>query len=223
MSIIKAILKTIPSLFKPYILGIIIVTILINIVIFSSLVGAAGYLVHSTTLFETVWLEAIVDWLGSGAATLLAWFLFPLFIPVIISFFCDMISTRIEKDSYPDRLPQQPIGLKEILKKDARFILKLIVVNLLFLPLFLIPVLNILVYYIVNGYLLGREYFEMVTIRHLPVAKIATIRKKNRSTLIMGGVAILLLSTLPLINMIAPVVAVILMTHLFHSTPPEVN
>ena len=43
------------------------------------------------------------------------------------------------------------------------------------LPLYLVPVLNVIVFYGINAYLLGREYFEMVALRRLDPSQCSAI------------------------------------------------
>ena len=74
------------------------------------------------------------------------------------------------------------------------------------------------VFYAVNGYLLGREYFEVVALRrHAAGGGHASLRRRHRGQLFLAGVIIAFLLTLPLINLIAPVIATAVMVHLYHS------
>ncbi len=68
-----------------------------------------------------------------------------------------------------------------------------------------------------NGYLLGREYYEMPAFRRLqrPVAK--QVYAAHRGQLTLGGVLIAILSTIPFVNLIAPILATAFMVHLFES------
>ena len=44
---------------------------------------------------------------------------------------------------------------------DLGFTVKALLLNILVLPLYLVPVLNLVLFYWLNGRLLGREYFVM--------------------------------------------------------------
>ena len=90
-----------------------------------------------------------------------------------------------------------------------------IVLNLLALPLYLLPGPNILIYLALNGYLLGREYFETVAQRRLGGRAVAQARRRVRLRLWVAGVLIALMLAVPLLNLIAPVLATAFMTHLF--------
>jgi CysZ protein len=64
-----------------------------------------------------------------------------------------------------------------------------------------------------NGYLLSREYFELVAVRHFGPKEIKAIRLENRRTLFFTGVIIAFLLSIPILNLLAPIVATAAMVH----------
>ena len=66
-----------------------------------------------------------------------------------------------------------------------------------------------------NGYLLSREYFELVALRRIGPVEARALRKAHRGRLFVAGVIITLLLTVPGVNLLAPVVATAAMVHLF--------
>jgi uncharacterized protein involved in cysteine biosynthesis len=89
--------------------------------------------------------------------------------------------------------------------------------NILALPIYFIPILNFFVFYILNGYLLGREYFEAVALRRLSAGEVGELWRREKGRLIVAGVVITLMLTIPFLNLVAPVVATAFMLHLFES------
>ena len=87
--------------------------------------------------------------------------------------------------------------------------------NLLALPFYLLPFVNIALFWVVNGYLIGREYFELVALRHLPFAEVAALRKRHRMRVFLAGVIIALFTTVPLLNLFAPLFGTALMVHTY--------
>ncbi|HZD25594.1 MAG TPA: hypothetical protein VE631_04980, partial [Alphaproteobacteria bacterium] len=71
------------------------------------------------------------------------------------------------------------------------------------------------VYYILNGYLLSREYFELVSLRHMDAKTVHAARKAGGLRLLTAGVGIAVLMTIPLVNLVAPLLATAVMVHLF--------
>ena len=99
------------------------------------------------------------------------------------------------------------------------FIAISLALNILALPLYLLllflPPFNLFVFYLLNGYLLGREYFEIVAVRRLDMATAKLLRRTYRGRVFMTGVVIALLLTVPLVNLITPIVATAFMLHVF--------
>ncbi|HEX3500575.1 MAG TPA: EI24 domain-containing protein, partial [Stellaceae bacterium] len=90
-----------------------------------------------------------------------------------------------------------------------------IALNLLALPAYLLlPGLNLVLFYALNGWLLGREYFELVALRRLDAGEVRLLWRAHRLRLVAGGAAIAFLLTLPLVNLAAPLIAALFMLHL---------
>ncbi|MFO1145942.1 MAG: EI24 domain-containing protein [Rhodospirillales bacterium] len=78
------------------------------------------------------------------------------------------------------------------------------------------------VFYGVNGYLLGREYFEEVAAaRRLDSAAVRILRRRHIRTIFAAGVPLALLPTIPLVNPLAPLVGTAAMVHLFATMQRE--
>jgi uncharacterized protein involved in cysteine biosynthesis len=104
---------------------------------------------------------------------------------------------------------------------DARFTLTAIGLNLLVLPLYLVPGINLVLFYLLNGYLLGREFFVAMARRHMPINEAIQLRKDHSRIITLGGIGLAFLATIPLVNLFAPFWGVAMMTHLFHALKPE--
>ena len=55
----------------------------------------------------------------------------------------------------------------------------MLAVNILALFLLLIPGINLIAFYLGNGYLLGREYFELAAMRHLSTAEASSCVRRT--------------------------------------------
>jgi uncharacterized protein involved in cysteine biosynthesis len=93
--------------------------------------------------------------------------------------------------------------------------------NLILLLFLLIPPVFPFVFYGVNGYLLGREYFELVAARRLDPAEARSLRRRHGRTLFIAGVLIAFLLTIPFVNLVAPLVGTAAMVHLFETIRHE--
>ncbi|MGN6517611.1 MAG: EI24 domain-containing protein, partial [Rhizomicrobium sp.] len=68
---------------------------------------------------------------------------------------------------------------------------------------------------VADGWLLGREYFELAALRHVSRGATQSIRKRHGFTIFGAGLLIALLSAIPVINFVAPLFGAGLMVHVF--------
>jgi len=191
--------------------------IAIALVVFIALWSAIAYTLTHTTFFQMGWLETAVDVLGGLATGILTWFLFPGVVSAVVSLFLDRVADCVEARHYPNLPKTDGQPLLEAVMSSLRFLVVFVVLNLMMLPFLFFPPIFPFVFYGVNGYLLSREYFEMVALRRLKADQVKALRKEHRGRLFIAGVGVAFLLTLPVINLIAPVVATAAMIHLFES------
>lgn len=143
-----------------------------------------------------------------------------LMVPVASAFtglFLEDVADAVEDRHYPQLPPGTPLGLAEGLRQSVNFLGVVIVVNLgaLFLYPFAGPAIP-LVFWAVNGFLLGREYFSLVALRRLPPNEVKAMRRRNRLTLWIAGTLMAAPLSVPILNLLVPVLGVATFTHLYH-------
>jgi uncharacterized protein involved in cysteine biosynthesis len=74
---------------------------------------------------------------------------------------------------------------------------------------------------VINGYLIGREYLEMVALRQLTPPETTRLRAAYQGKFVMAGVLTTVLLTIPFVNLIAPIIGVAAMTHIVHALPNQ--
>ena len=168
------------------------------------------------------WVE-VVEWLFGAAGVVgvlvASFFLFPGVMLVALSLMLDDIAQAVERRHYPELPPAraQPIG--EAVMAALTFAAVMLLLNLLALPIYLLllfaPPLNLFVFYLLNGYLLGREYFELVAARRFDAAGVRRLRRKYKGRVMLAGVVIAFLLTVPIVNLVTPIVATGFMLHVF--------
>lgn len=141
-------------------------------------------------------------------------FLIPLASAAISGIFIDEAAEVIERTHYPDDPPGTALSITDGAIQTVRFFLFALLVTVLVFPLYLVLGLNFLVFPIVNGYLLGREYFSFAAQRFRPIEDSVALRRRHRGTVFFGGLTIGLLAAVPLLNLLTPLYAASLMTHL---------
>ena len=91
------------------------------------------------------------------------------------------------------------------------------------LVLVLSPVLGPLapvLYYGANGWLLGREFLTAAARRHVDGETAAELRRRHFLAATMMGSAVMVLLTVPVLNIAAPVLGAAAATHLFRFIAP---
>jgi uncharacterized protein involved in cysteine biosynthesis len=217
---LESLAKTFESLRIGYVWKALFFSLLISTGIIAALIFTMIYLMGSFEM--SGWLATIVSWLGGALAPVLGWFLFPITLPLITYLFLDSIADAIEKEFYPDKQGTIP-PLMKTLPASIKLIFVLIALNILVLPLYLVPIVNLGLYYVLNGYLFGREFFELIGLRHKTRTEAKELRKKHRFTIIGAGILIVLAATTPILNLFAPVLATIYMVHVYHFITPRIN
>jgi CysZ protein len=182
--------------------------------VFATLWLIVWFLLTRTALSELGWIDTTLDVLGGLAAIVLTFVLFP---GVVAALLAETIIGAVERRYYPGLPPPRSQPVAEQIAIALRFLAMVVALNLLALPLYFIPVVNALVFYGLNGYLLGREYFEMVAPRRLASEPRRELWRRRRTGFVFAGAAIAFISTLPVINLLAPVLAAAAMTHLVES------
>jgi uncharacterized protein involved in cysteine biosynthesis len=184
-------------------------------VAFFALLALAWWLVVSTRLFDWFWLEAVVDALGWVAGLIVAVLLFPAVAVTVVSFMLEEVARAVEARHYPELPPAREQPVAEAASGAIRLALLALLLNALALPLYFVPVLNIFVFYGLNGYLLGREYFELVGVRRLDAGAVRSLWRRHRGRLCVAGVVITFLLSLPVVGWAMPTIAAAFALHLF--------
>lgn len=162
-------------------------------------------------------IDAVLSW---GSAVLMVGLSVFLMIPVasaFTGFFLDGVVEAVEAKHYPGLPPVRPLPLPELLADSASFFALVVVVNLLALVVFIFagPVGPIL-FWALNGFLLGREYFTMVAMRRLGRAGAKSLRARNAGQIWLAGTLMAAPLSIPILNLVVPVLGVATFTHLYH-------
>jgi uncharacterized protein involved in cysteine biosynthesis len=162
------------------------------------------------------WLDVTLGYAGPGVAFLVALLLFPGAVTVTLNLFAEQVAELVERRHYPELPPARPVPLAEATWAGIRLALITIVLNLLALPFyFLLPGANLAIFLALNGYLLGREYFELVAQRRLPATEARRLQRQLRFRIWAAGAIIAMTLTIPVFNLVAPVAATAFMVHVF--------
>ena len=181
----------------------------------------AGWLVPDTVTLpwigELGWLDDLAA--GGAVLALLAASVF-LMVPVASLFtglFLEAVAEAVEARHYPEagRVPRASLGAS--LRESAAYLALLIAANAVALVVYLtVPPLAPFVFWGVNGLLLGREYFQVVALRRLSREEAMRLRRRHLPQVWAAGVLMAVPLTIPVVNLVVPVLGAATFTHLFH-------
>lgn len=148
----------------------------------------------------------VADFLGGAGVVLFAIVLAPTISMIVGSVLFDVAAADVEKriGLTPGRL----VAPLEGLANGFRIGWLPLVLNIISLPLLFVPVVNIVWFLGLNGYLMGREYFSLAAIRRMPWAEARRLRARNGLSVFLVG---LVCSFIPFV---APLVGASAMTRL---------
>ncbi len=213
----------------PRVRSIILRAVLIGMAVFIGLMLLINWLLAGQSVVGIGWMDAVIRFLGGSAAFVLGLLFFPAFAGLVLSLNLEPIARAVEARHYPNLPPPREEPVVEIIINALRFTGVTITLNLLILlilvPVLIVPILTIplipFVFYFLNGYLLGREHFEFAAARRLSPGPMRALRKQHRARILGCGVAISVLMTIPVVNLLMPVVAAAYMIHVFEGVRPD--
>lgn len=150
---------------------------------------------------------------GLGLAAGLAFLIGPVS-AAIAGIFLDDVADHVERQDYPADPPGTAMAIAPSIWMSIKFFGIVIVGNLLALALLLVPGINLIAFFAVNGYLLGREYFQFAAMRFRDEKSAALLRSKYSSTVILAGFLIAGFLAIPVVNLLTPLFGAALMVHL---------
>ncbi|EJF85436.1 sulfate transporter family protein [Bartonella rattimassiliensis] len=148
-----------------------------------------------------------------GLALLLAFFIAPI-TAMIGGFFIDSAAEIIEKEDYPNKPIGQAIPFGRSLIISFKFVMLSLLGNGIAFILFFIPGINLIAFYIINGYLLGHEYFLFAAYRFRTEQDARAFLRKHYTTVFGAGLLIAVFVSIPILNLTTPLFAAAFMTHL---------
>ncbi|MER8489948.1 sulfate transporter family protein [Mesorhizobium australicum] len=181
-----------------------------------------------TSLIEWLalpWLQTLLPgmpswagWLGGiVAAIALAFGMALLIAPVtavIAGLFLDDVAEVVERTDYPGDPAGRAMPALRSLVLAIKFFGVVILGNVVALLLLLVPGINIAAFFIVNGYLLGREFFEFAAMRFRGEEEARALRRQYAGTVFLSGLVVAAFLAVPLLNLLTPIFAAAMMVHL---------
>lgn len=182
----------------------------------------AGWLIPDTLTLPWIGEVGFVDTLASvgGVLAVLGLSVF-LMVPVASAFtgmFLDDIADAVEEVYYPAFGPAPRVDFATTLADTVSFLGVIIGANLLALILYLVLIpFAPLIFWALNGFLLSREYFQLIAMRRLGRAGAKRMRRRHATVIWVLGLLMAVPLSIPVLNLIVPIIGVAAFTHLYHA------
>lgn len=218
----RALAKGWADLFRPGILSLLLIGIALTILLFIALQAGVFALIRVVTPgeFALPWIGVVdvgnaLSWGSLALFPLMGFFLMAPVAAAFSGLFAERVSEQVEVIHYPNNVGKS-IDFMDGFLESLGVMAAIVAVGILSLIAtpFLGPFAPIL-FYTANGWLLGREFFQMAARRHLPEPQATALRRANATQVTLAGVAIAILLTVPVLNITVPVLAAAVFTHLY--------
>jgi CysZ protein len=220
--------KALNQMFTPALRGVLLkavglalaIIVIIGIVlqrVLSALAESGATWAEQTSGFAPHAVWATLAWVLSIMASLGiitgALFLMPAVTAFVGTFFVDETAEAVEREYYP----AQPVGHALPFLRGVLEGVKIAAVSLLVyvcaLPFVLLAGLGVIILFLANAYLLGREYFELAAMRFQPPHEARALRKANTAHVFLAGMVIAVFVSIPVVNLATPIFAMAFMVH----------
>ena len=162
------------------------------------------------------WLGALIN-IGGVLFTiaLSIWLMVPV-TSAIIALFLDEVAQAVEARHYPHLPKQTAAKLQDQILVGIRFLGILLLANIGALILSMIlPLLAPFVFWATNGYLMGREYFQMAAMRRMPRAQAQELFQRHQGSIWTAGILMAIPMSIPLVGLFIPILGAATFTHQF--------
>ena len=199
-------------------------------VFFTAVIAAAVTLAALLYVLKIYWPTDLsygfswLEWLDEAGFWLVAmvgsYVLFPAVATLVMGFLSDKIALAVEEEYYPHRIGMRKVPVLDVVFGSVKLLLLMVIINLIALVPYILLLATagtgtFLLFIAVNGFLLGREYFEMVGIRHMDTRSLNRLRAQNSGKVFVAGAVIAGLFAVPFLNILAPIIGTSVMTHIF--------
>ena len=166
---------------------------------------------------EVRWIDDLLGWSSVLLMLILSAFLMVPVASAITSMFLEEVAQAVEDRHYPALPPAQKVPFWDAVRDTVNFLGVLIAANLLGFVLYaMFAPFALFIFWGLNGFLLGREYFTLAAMRRVGRDGAKQLRKRHAGTIWLAGTLMAMPLSVPLVNLMIPILGAATFTHLFH-------
>ena len=208
--------KAFGVIFDPAFRGVLLKSLALTLLLFAGLFFAAQYGLSHLPQFHWHWINTAADLIASLLAIVALFFLGAPVAALFASLFLDEIAEAVEKDYYPADPPSPGVPFWRGLFAGLRLAFWVIAFTLVLLPFNIwLPGIATALTVAVNGWFLGREFFELAALRHMSPSAARTLRRRHLFGVWSAGLVLAVFAIVPIVNFFAPLFGAAFMVHLY--------
>jgi CysZ protein len=226
---LEAAIKALTDMIQPPLRAVLVKSVLLALAVIAVIGIALQRVLSSLAESGATWAEQTSGFAPHAAWTAIAWFLsimatlgivtgalflMPAVTNFVGSFFVDDVADAVEREHYPAEPAGRALPILTAVIEGAKFALLSLVVYFVALPFVLFAGFGVLILFVANAYLLGRNFFELAAMRFYPAAEAKALRKHNALYVFVAGMVIAVFVSIPIVNLATPVFAMAFMVHI---------
>jgi CysZ protein len=208
--------KALAMIFDRAFAGVVLMSFLLTFLLFAVLFIGLQYGLHALPALQWHLANVAVEWIVSILAIVVFVFFGAPVAALFATLFLDRIAARVEQTYYPADAPASGAPFWGSLLAGLRLSGWVIVVTAALLPADIaLPGVGSAATLVADGWLLGREFFELAALRHMSRGAADSLRKRHSFAVFGAGILIALVAAIPVVNLIAPLFGAAFMVHVF--------
>lgn len=211
---ISAALKALSDVLSPPFRTVLWKSLGLTLLLLAGVWIALELVVDSLTLLPWAWANTVITVVAGLGLVALAILMIAPVTAIFAGFFLDGVALLVERKHYPHDPQGQELPLRRAVLIAVQFGLLVLLINILLLPTLLLGI-GLFAALLANAYLLGREFFEMIAMRHMAVEEARELRRANAHRVLAAGFIPAGLALIPIVNLIVPLFSTAYMVHIY--------
>ena len=219
---LSPIIRTLQQVDDPVFLGVLLRSMAWCIAAFLAVLGGSAWGV-AELVGQPGWLGWLAGLAGGVMAAVLAVWLFVPAAVLIASLYLGRVAEAVDRRFYP-ALPPAGVGapLAQQVWDGVALGAQVLVWQVVSLVLaFLVPGVGLLLGWAVTGWAIGRGLFVAVAMRRMGRAEALAVYERRRAAVLFQGGLLALASSVPVLNLVVPVLGVAILTHVLNASAPR--
>ncbi|MGR3367489.1 MAG: EI24 domain-containing protein [Sagittula sp.] len=197
------------------------ITVLVLFAFAALMVWGAGWLVGDSLTLPWIgtitWVDNVLSWAMVPVTMVASVFLMVPVASAVTGLFLEEVAQAVEDVHYPEAGHAASVPFSESVMDGLGFLGTMVLANLVALVLYLLfAPFAPFIFWGLNGFLLGREYFILAAMRRVGRVEAKRLWRRHLTTIWAGGVLMAMPLSVPVVNLLIPVLGAATFTHIFH-------